>query len=175
MPIGLLAVHSAKHLFNTVVENAHLAPLRDRGVLTAETLEVDSCWPHLNRRTSVQLQGVQGLESDLAHITHLGNCKELILCNYIFDESDLIVLANSSVETLVIESTSVGDSTIPYLSELKQLRELRLYNTAVTPAGVTALQRRLPKTRVTNATPEPLPFEPWSRDLAERMGVRSTR
>jgi hypothetical protein len=142
-------------LSNTPVNSdglVHLRKLRQlRGLSLCNTDVDDSGMKHIGRLTSLQrlsLWNTKIGDDGLEPLSGLTDMRNLVLDGTDVSDEGLKHLQGMAdlEEWLGLVDTQVTDAGLHNLEHLSKLKELNLLKTQVTPAGVKALKKHLPKT-----------------------------
>ncbi|MFI5380903.1 MAG: leucine-rich repeat domain-containing protein [Tepidisphaerales bacterium] len=100
----------------------------------------------LGQLEGLDLSGTQITDAGLAH---LGKLNVLMLSGTRITDVGLLRLKElRGLQRLDVDDTQITDTGLIHLEELKKLREVRLWRTNVTAAGVAKLQSALPKAHI---------------------------
>jgi len=132
----------------------HLAALTDvRTLNLSETNITDKGVKHIARMKNLRslfLYGVNITDAGLVHLAGLARLEKLCLDETrVSDEGTTHLKGLVDLESLHLRSRlPISDTSLPILESLKNLTELKIAGTKVTPAGLERLKKALPDCRI---------------------------
>ena len=105
----------------------------------------------LPKLRSLIINGEKGITD--AALSHIGKIASLTMLsldyNRLSDRGIRDLAGMKNLEDLSLNDTDITDSAVPHLSKLKKLEKLSFRRTKITAKGLAALQRNLPKCKIT--------------------------
>ena len=105
-------------------------------------------FPNLNK-LNIKYSGVQMSPAAVRHLKRLNHLRSLDISESYADQEaiDFLTQTFPDLETLIIDTARLDDSSIPILLRLRNLRHLSIRSTNISRAGIAAIRAGLPNLR----------------------------